>query len=78
MPGIGKVRDTAPAVTTIWSYSSSYGSPSSGVIVATLLAWLMPVTLAVTTVVRFRWRRSATTEWRASIEPAATSGRNGW
>ena len=30
MPGIGKVRETAPAVTTIWSYSSSYGSPTIG------------------------------------------------
>ena len=46
MPGIGKVRETAPAVTTIWSYSCWYGSPTIGVIVATLFAWLMPVTFA--------------------------------
>ncbi len=25
IPGIGKVRETAPAVTTIWSYANSYG-----------------------------------------------------
>jgi hypothetical protein len=78
MPGIGNVRDTAPAVTTIWSYSCWYGSPTIGVIVATFWAWLIPVTFAATTVVRLRCRRSATTAWRASIEPAATSGRNGW
>ena len=54
MPGIGKVRETAPAVTTIWSYSNSYGSPAMGVIVATLPAWLMPETYAATTWVFFR------------------------
>ena len=54
MPGIGNVRETAPAVTTIWSYSCWYGSPAIGVIVATLFAWLMPVTFAATTVVRLR------------------------
>lgn len=54
MPGIGKVRETAPAVTTIWSYANSYGSPTAGVIVATFSAWLMPVTFAVTTFVRLR------------------------
>ncbi len=30
MPGIGNVRETAPAVTTIWSYSCWYGSPAIG------------------------------------------------
>ena len=54
MPGIGKVRETAPAVTTIWSYANSYGSPSGGVMVATFWAWLMLVTLAVSTLVRLR------------------------
>ena len=78
MPGIGKVRETAPAVTTIWSYSSCHGAPTAGVMVATLLAWSMPVTFAVTTRVFFRWRRRPTITWRASISPAATSGRNGW
>lgn len=38
----------------------------------------MRVTFAVTTLVFFRWRRCATTEWRGSIDPAATSGRKGW
>ncbi len=62
-PGIGNVRETAPAVTTtIWSYSCSYGSPTGGVIVAVLFAWSMPVTLAVTTLVLLRWRRCATTD----------------
>ena len=46
-PGIGKVRDTAPAVTTTMSYSNWVGSPSSGSIVAILFAWSMLVTLAV-------------------------------
>jgi hypothetical protein len=32
----------------------------------------------VTTWVFLRWRRWDTTEWRGSMEPAATSGRNGW
>jgi len=54
IPGIGNVRDTAPAVTTIWSYANSYGSPEGGVIVATFSAWLMFVTFAVTTLVRLR------------------------
>jgi hypothetical protein len=34
MPGIGKVRETAPPVTTTTSYSKSHGSPTSGVMVA--------------------------------------------
>ena len=61
MPGIGKVRETAPPVTTITSYSNSHGSPTSGVIVAVFEAWSMRVTLAVTTFVFFRCRRCDTT-----------------
>ena len=76
-PGIGKVRETAPAVTTMWSYSISHESSVSEVIVAVLLAWSMPDTLAVMMFVWCRCRRCATTACRASIEPAATSGRNG-
>ena len=46
--------------------------------VAVLFAWSMAVTLAVMTLVDFRCRRSDTTAWRGSMDPAATSGRNGW
>src|ERR1700712_4570332 len=77
-PGIGNVRETEPAVTTTMSYSMSHGSPTAGVIVATLFAWSTLVTFAVITCVRLRWRRWETTAWRGSIEPDATSGRNGW
>ena len=62
IPGIGNVRETAPAVTTIWSYVSVKGSPISGVTVADFDAWSMPVILPVRMRVRFRWRRSDTTE----------------
>ena len=55
MPGIGNVRETAPAVTTIWSYSCVHvSSPAIGVIVAVLVACSMPVTFPAMTVVRLR------------------------
>ena len=60
-PGIGKVRETEPAVTTIWSYVIVQGSPTSGVIVAVFDAWSMPVTFAVMTRARLRCLRWSTT-----------------
>ena len=61
MPAIGKVRDTEPVVTTMWSYSKPNASPVFGVIVAVFVACEMPVTLPAIFAVRFRWRRRATT-----------------
>ena len=61
MPAIGKVRETEPVVTTMWSYANSKGSPSVGVTVAVFVACEMPVTLPAMFAVRFRWRRRATT-----------------
>jgi hypothetical protein len=77
MPAIGKVRDTEPVVTTMWSYWNSKGSPTFGVTVAVLAACEMPVTLPAMFAVRLRWRRRATTACRGSIDPEATSGRKG-
>ena len=60
-PGIGKVRETEPAVTTIWSYAIVHGSPTAGVISAVFVAWSIFVTFAVMTRVRLRCRRWSTT-----------------
>jgi hypothetical protein len=46
--------------------------------VTVLSAWVIFSTLPAMIFVRLRWRRSATTACRGSIEPAAISGRKGW
>ena len=78
-PGIGNARVTAPAPRMISSYFSSKGSPlSMGSTVAVRSAWLTETTCPGINSVSRRCWRSGTVALRPSIEPAATSGRNGW
>ena len=53
-PGMGKVRVTAPAVTTSTSYSRSYARPSLAMTATLRSAWSMDVAVPATTLVRRR------------------------
>jgi len=53
------------------------GVPSTGATCARFSAWLSPVTAPVITRQCRSVRRSGTTTWRGSTEPAAASGRKG-
>ena len=77
-PGIGRVRDTEPGATTMWSYVISVAGPSIGCTVTVLRACSMRVTWPETMRHFFSSRRSGTTECRGEMLPAAASGRNGW
>jgi hypothetical protein len=77
-PGIGRVRDTEPGATTMWSYAISRGGPTIGCTVATLREWSTAVTAPATMWQLRSSRRNGTTECRGEMLPAAASGRNGW
>ena len=74
---VAGVFDLETAVKAVSVRARLMHAAPRGVMVAVRWAWSMPVTFAVITRVFFRWRRNPTTAWRASISPAATSGRNG-
>ena len=77
-PGIGRVRDTEPGATMMWSYVISVAGPSIGWMVTVLRACSIRVTSPETMRHRLSSRRSGTTACRGEMLPAAASGRNGW
>ena len=77
-PGIGSVRATEPGATTSTSKPSAVTWPSASSTVTSRSALLIDVTRPVSTWHLRSTRRSGTTTWRGSMEPAAASGRNGW
>ncbi len=72
-PGTGSVRDTEPGAST----STSYGTATVPSTVATRRPVSTPVTRPVITSQPRSTLRSGT-RCRGSIQPAATSARNGW
>ena len=77
-PGIGSVRATEPGATTSTSKPSAVTCAVGQLDVTSRVGVADRVTRPVSTWHLRSTRRSGTTTWRGSIEPAAASGRNGW
>ena len=77
-PGTGRVRETEPGATMMWSYVISVVGPSIGWMVTVLRACSTLVTSPETMRHRLSSLRSGTTACRGEMLPAAASGRNGW